>query len=200
MAVRTPSFNYSEAMHRLVGDVIGKVPDLAHIRLDAVAFTISHARVEGHGQFAKIVPLRFEGGSDIRLYKRRRYRIPPVHIDGREILYVISFCMPKFQNMEFNVKLLTVLHELYHISPEFNGDIRRFPGRNYAHGPSRKGFNDQVQALVDRYLASDPDPDALAHLTPNMAELLETHGRVVAARVRIPKLVPLDPVRKRTAA
>jgi predicted metallopeptidase len=200
MTSRKKTLDYAGAMRRLVEDVVRKVPEFGHIRLDAVAFTVSHSRVEGHGQFAKIVPLRFEGGSDVRMYRRRRYRIPPVTVEGNEILYVISFCMPKFQNMAFEAKLLTVLHELYHISPEFNGDIRRFPGRNYAHGSSRKAFNAQVQALVDRYLAADLDPEALALLTPTMAELLEAHGRVTAPRIPIPKLIPLDPVKKKRAA
>ena len=200
MASRAPGFDYDAAMRRLTADVIAKVPELAHIRLDAVAFSISFARTEGvTGAFAKIVPMRFEGGSDVKVHKKRRYRIPPVMVEGRPILYVIYFYLPKFQNLPFEQKLLTVLHELYHVSPAFDGDIRRFPGKNYAHGASRKAYNATVQTLVDGYLAADPDPEAMAFLTRTAEELLEAHGRITASRIAMPKLLPLDPPLKPSA-
>jgi predicted metallopeptidase len=185
-------------MKRLTADVARRVEELSHVRAEEIGFSISHARVEGlHGQFAKIVPMRFEGGSDVRVYKRRRYRMPPVAVAGKPILYAIYFCMPKFQNLPFEEKLLTVLHELYHISPEFNGDIRRFPGKNYAHGPSRKAYNEKVKTLVDAYLASEPDPETFAFLAPNAEELFEQYGKVTAPRIPMPRLIPVDPPKKR---
>ena len=38
-------------------------------------------------------------------------------------------------------RLLTLVHELYHISPRCDGDLRRFKGRNHAHGHSRKAYD-----------------------------------------------------------
>lgn len=82
-------------MRLLVEDVVEKTPEFRHIRLESVLFSITRSRTEGlHGQFAKIVPMRFEGGSDIRIYKRMRYRFPPLIVGGAEILYAIDHLLP----------------------------------------------------------------------------------------------------------
>jgi hypothetical protein len=198
MTARKPAFDFAVAVRNLSEDIVRKSEALRHVRLEAVAFSITRSKADGpHGMFAKIVPMRFEGGSEILVYKKRRYRMPPLTTEGREILYAIYFCLPKFQNLPFDDKLLTVFHELYHISPEFNGDIRRFPGKNYAHGPSRKAYNDRVRLIVNDYLASDPDLEALAFLNRSADEILENHRGFTAPRILRPKLIPLDPPKRK---
>ncbi len=196
---RTPSFRYDHALRALVEDVVARVPDLGHIRVGDVAFSFSRARVESHGQYAKIIPFRFEGGGDVKIHRKRRFQMPPVVVEGKLVLYAIYTCMPKFQNLPLEQKLLVLLHELYHISPAFNGDIRRFPGRNYAHGPSRQSYDAHVTTLVDRYLASEPDPERYAFLIPAMMEWEERYGAMTAIRIPSPRLIPLDPVRRHKA-
>ena len=68
------------------------------------------------------------------------------------MLYIVYFLVPRFFNLPLREKLITIFHELYHVSPGFDGDIRRFPGRNYAHGASRKRYNAEMAGLVDGYL------------------------------------------------
>ena len=41
----------------------------------------------------------------------------------------MSFYLPRFCDQSLDEKLSTVMHELWHISPAFDGDIRRLPGR-----------------------------------------------------------------------
>jgi hypothetical protein len=194
---RKKAFDFGAAMRRLAEDIVGKCPEMAHIRLEAVEFTFTRSRVEGeYGQFAKIIPMKFENGAEITVRKRRKYRIPPLMIEGRTILYAISFCQPKFQNLSFEDKLLTVFHEMYHISPKFDGDIRRFPGKNYAHGPSRDWYNAVVKRIVDAYVDADPDIDAMAFLRWTADEIFERYEGFTAKRIPMPKLIPVEPPKK----
>ena len=54
-------------------------------------------------------------------------------------------------NTSVEEKLSTVLHELWLISPMFNGDLRRHEGRCYAHGPSQSNYDDQKDRLAQKW-------------------------------------------------
>lgn len=81
-----------------------------------------------------------------------------------EILYILYFMLPRFLNRTPREKLETVIHELYHISPFFNGDLRRFKGRSVLHG-SHKAYDSKVKALTDEFLASTHDVSTYAFLS-----------------------------------
>jgi hypothetical protein len=105
-----------------------------------------------------------------------------------EILYLVYFLTPRFFNLPPREKLITVFHELYHISPAFDGDIRRFPGRNFAHGSSTKRYNTLMANLVDDYMAG-LDKDALpSFLSSTMPELRASHRVILARRLRAPRM------------
>ena len=57
---------------------------------------------------------------------------------GVEMMYILKFYLPRFQNESFEEKLTTIFHELWHISGDFNGDIRRHAGRCYVHTSSER--------------------------------------------------------------
>jgi hypothetical protein len=167
-----PIIDLSAALDLLGADLCCRVPELAHIDLRRVLFGLARSRAEGHhGVYARIVPLRFAGGAAERTRRRGRYletfRLPGLVHEGREILYLIHLLVPRFLRLSFEQKLATVIHELYHISERCDGDLRRFPGRNFAHGASRRAFNRTVAGLQERYLAAGPDPALLdfLHLT-----------------------------------
>ncbi len=42
---------------------------------------------------------------------------------------------------------------LWHVAPEFNGDIRRHARRCYAHTGSQKKYDAHMAQLVERWLA-----------------------------------------------
>jgi hypothetical protein len=100
----------------------------------------------------------------------------------------VTFCLPRFLDQTFEEKLVTVFHELYHISPACDGDIRRFPGRNYAHGSSTRSYNALMGKLVDAYLELLPDRCALGFLEGNLAELRSRHRAIVARRLPAPRI------------
>ncbi|BBA71329.1 putative metallopeptidase [Geobacter sulfurreducens] len=185
--------NVTRELERLIVHVTDRVPELAHIDPSRLLVCISSTRGTGvRGTYARIHPLRFPGGA--RSVERRRGRhawvstMPTVVHRQVEILYVIYFLVPRFLDLSLREKLITVFHELYHISPAFDGDIRRFTGRNYAHGSSTRRYNTRMGELVDIYLADHGDPELLAFLEGNMLELRTRHRTLVGRRFPVPRI------------
>lgn len=185
--------NVTRELERLIAHVTGRVPELAHIDPTRLLVCISSTRGAGvRGTYARIHPLRFPGGA--RSVERRRGRhtwvstMPTIVHRQVEILYIIYFLVPRFLDFSLREKLITVFHELYHISPAFDGDIRRFPGRNYAHGSSTRRYNTRMGELVDLYLAGHGSPELLAFLEGDMAELRTRHRTLVGRRFPVPRI------------
>ena len=167
-----PVVDFSARLRTLAVDMCSRVPELSHINTEKVLFCISRSRAAGtHGTYARIAPLRFAGGKTEYTRRRGRYietfSQPPLYHDGREILYLIHLMLPRFLRLSFEQKLSTILHELYHISERCDGDIRRFAGRNFAHGASRRHYNRRIDDLAMHYQDSGPDRATLdfLHLT-----------------------------------
>src|SRR4029453_13473942 len=97
------------------------------IHLERVATGIRGARHrQPHGLYATLTPLRFADGATIDVRRGRRWRIEPiVDATGREYLYLLSFYLPRFLDLPLEGKLATIVHELWHIGPRFDGDLRR---------------------------------------------------------------------------
>ena len=116
-------------------------------------------------------------------------------LDEREFLYLMTFCLPRFLNQEFDDKLITIFHELFHISPHFNGDLRRHDGRYQLHTHSQRHYDRHMAQLARSYLAGQPDPALHDFLRLNFAQLEQRHGAVLGIVVPRPKIVPLIPGR-----
>ncbi len=182
----------TELLDRLCLDVCRRVPELTHIDPQRVLFALSRSRAEGaHGTYARIVPLRFADGSREASRHRGRlqeiWRLPLLRHQERDILYLIQIMVPRFFRLSHHQKLATVLHELYHISERCDGDLRRFPGRKYAHGPSRKTFQRRVEELLDAYLATAPDPILLGRLDFTETDWAAGRVRVIGLQVPLPR-------------
>lgn len=182
------SFNYTEQLKELIRHITETLPDFSHIDCERILVGYTPSRVNGlRGMLAKITPLRYEKGSLTVKRGRYTYQMPEINFKGQEILYVIHICMPKFLDLPFEVKLETILHELYHISPEFNGDIRRFPGAKYAHGFSRKKYQQEMVKLREEYLSMCNGYKPYLFLQYNHEELEKKFGFVTGTRYRLPK-------------
>ena len=186
------TLNLTGELERLIADVTARCPELQHVAPERLLVCVSSGRPGVGGSLAKIHPLRFAGGEKSVTSRRGRRRVlctmPTLTHQGEEILYVIYFLVPRFLELSFREKLITVFHELYHISPACDGDIRRFPGRNYAHGSSTKIYNAQMGVLVDAYLERLPELSRLSFLEGNLAALRERHGAIVARRLQAPRI------------
>ena len=187
------TLNLTGEMEKLIGDIVLRVPELSHIEPSRVLVCVSSTRVGGvHGTYAKIHPLRFPGGG--RTIETRRglrkvvYSMPEVAYRGIDILYIVYFLVPRFLNLPLREKLVTIFHELYHISPEFDGDIRRFPGKNYAHGSSRKSYNALMARLVEGYLGKLEDESLVGFLEGDMAAIRARHRVMVGRRFPAPRM------------
>ena len=112
--------------------------------------------------FASLTPMRFAGGRTHTVRRKRHWGMQRLYSpDGREMLYILAFYLPRYLDLPFREKLTTVLHELWHIGPKFDGDLRRLGARCYAHGSSQKQYDAHVAALSDRWLSLNPPEDAL---------------------------------------
>jgi hypothetical protein len=187
------TLNLTAALERLIADIVRRMEEFRHIDPDRLMVCLSATRGSGvHGTYAKIHPLRFPGGATSSRVRRRgrlwTCTMPTVTHQGREMLYVLYFLVPRFFDLPQREKLITVFHELYHISPAFDGDIRRFPGKNYAHGSSTRAYNKRMGELVDAWLAQEPDPDLIAFLHGDMAALRGRHRAVVGRKMTAPRI------------
>ena len=187
-------FDFCGHIRRLCADIVSRCDLLHHVDVSRLLFAVTQARNgRPHGLQGRVTPLRMRDG---RLTRRRRgvtYQVQRFFIDDREILYLVTFCLPRFLDLSFDEKFVTLLHELFHISPSFNGDLRRHGGRYSVHSHSQKGYDKQMAALAREYLAGRPDPDLHAFLRLDFAQLQRRHGSVVGVVVPHPKLIPILP-------
>lgn len=192
MTPGTP-FDFCAAMRDLCRDLCARLPDdYGHIDMDhvAVAFAQARRRVP-HGLQAKLTPMRFAGGALVERRFGRNWTVRRLFDGEREILYILTFYLPRFLDHPPLEKFVTVLHELFHIGEQFDGDIRRFGGRYHVHSHSQKEYDRLMEAHARRYLATRPSRRVWGFLEKSFRELERDHGRVYGVKVPIPKLIPL---------
>jgi hypothetical protein len=140
-----------------------------------------------------MTPMRFEEGSLTTRRRGRNYTVQRLYdASGRELLYILSIYLPRFQNHSLQEKIATIIHELWHISPQFDGDLRRFSGRCFAHGGSQKEYDRQVDEIAAHWWNSAPPPSVYEFLRLSFRDLEKQHGRVYGTKIRQPKLVPIS--------
>ncbi|HMC09935.1 MAG TPA: putative metallopeptidase, partial [Pirellulaceae bacterium] len=185
-------FDFTLHLRRLCDDIVSRLSELAHIDMGRVAVCFCQTRKPvPHGMFASLTPLRFAGGAPTAIRRGRQVTIQRVHdAQGLEMLYVLGFYLPRFQNLDFREKLITVLHELWHISPDFSGDIRRHSGRYHAHTHSQAEYDEQMGCLADRWLAMNAPEDLWRFLHDDFRQLSARHGGIVGLKIRRPRILP----------
>jgi hypothetical protein len=186
------AFDFTQRMRDVCQDVVARTPELAHVDLSRVAFSFCQARRRtSWGIYASLTPLRFKGGALTEVRRRRTYTIQRLFDrDGKEMLYILSFYLPRFMDLSLEEKLVTVLHELWHISPAFDGDLRRHEGRCYAHTHSQAEYDARMAVLARRWLAQNPPEPLWGFLRHSFDALLREQERVVGVRIPRPKLLP----------
>lgn len=185
-------FRFTDHMRVLIRDVLARTPDLAHIDLNYVLLGISRARTRRpFGLQAKVTPMRFRHGAMTQKRRGWLYQVQQFYVNGVAMLYLLAFCLPRFQDLPFDEKMITIFHELFHIAPEFNGDLRRHAGRYYQHSHSKKKYDLHMQKYVQAYFDSGPDLALSDFLKFTFEELHERQGGVQGVLVPVPKLVPL---------
>jgi hypothetical protein len=179
--------NYTESLTVLMQDIVARVPALSFIDIADVLVFARFGRSRAEGAFATCHSLSLppsEPGyyfwrdrATGRITRRSEWFVtksPIVTIGTRPMQYLMSFALPRFcdQSLErsrkgrfyrdaepWMAKLDTVLHELYHIDPEYIG-IRRIEREDgsYSANCHSPRFFEQVCGMVQTYLGSKPDP------------------------------------------
>ena len=188
------SFDYTDAIAKVCEDVCFRVPELNHIDMSRVAVGFTQTRHSApFGVFAATIPLRFENGATRIRHRGTECQMQRcLRPDGVEYLYLLDFSVPRFIDLKFRDKLETIVHELYHISPDFNGDLRRFKGRCFMHGSSQKRYDAVVRAFVEKWLKRDPPPEVWDFLNMNYKEMTARFSTVHGTRFPTPKIFPVE--------
>lgn len=190
--------HFTHAIRAVCEDMTRKVELLSHIDMSRVAIGFCQARKRvPHGLQASLTPLRFENGARESILRGRRYTCQSIlDPSGREYLYLLNFYLPRFLDHSLGEKLTTIVHELWHISEQFDGDLRRHEGRCYVHGPSQREFDRTASKLAAEWLASEPRTELYAFLRYNFRDLVGRYGQVYGERYPVPKLVAAPGPRK----
>lgn len=177
-------FDYTQAMRKLIVDITCKVPSLYHIKCDKIAIGLVSARVSSkHGLLSRVTALRNPDGQLDSSIDGQHYRYQRLIVDDVEMLYVLELLIPRFLDLPPSEKLVTTIHELYHMSPSFDGSIRRFEGRNRKHTSSKAMYQNHILELVQEYFINNADMTCLDFLNHSFDDLCRDHGFVVGWKV-----------------
>lgn len=186
-------FHFSHHMSLLCADIARRIPLFHHVDIERVLVSFVKSRsARLWGLQAKLVPLRFPGGE---LTERRRghdYRVQRFFVGDLELRYVLSFYLPRFLNQSFEQKMITIFHELYHIDPRFNGDVRRFQGTDSVHNRSQRDYDRLMARHAREYLCTEPRRILYDFLKLDFPSLQARYGDVVGIHVPSPKLIPVS--------
>lgn len=183
-------FDFTARMFDVCLDLTQQLPELHHIKMDQVALAFVQARKRvPHGMQASLTPMRFEGGNLMQIQDGREYTTQRLFLDGCEMLYIMNFYLPRFMDGTFLEKIATTLHELWHIGPTFDGDLRRHEGRYYMHSSSEKEYDQQMFSLAMRWIQQRPSEALCGFLRLDFDKLKRRYGRVYGRQIAHPKLI-----------
>ncbi|MEW5848527.1 MAG: hypothetical protein AB2A00_06915 [Myxococcota bacterium] len=149
--MKDPRPDFSKALDRLVVDVTRRVPQLGHVRPSEILVVAGAAKDTSRATIRTLeVPVTVEG-------HRRRFEVtlrPLFFLDANGL-----------------GRLVTLMHELHHISPAGAG-----LAAERRHGAAEGDFDDHVESLARNYCQVAP----MAVLAP-----LGHHGEVLCRQWRI---------------
>ena len=189
--LKNETINVTEVLTHLIYEIIKHTHIFHKININKIIVCIASNRNSGRGGgiFGKLVPLKFENGSDVKKFKGRYYSMPEIIHDDEKILYLIYFYMPRFFDLDPIEKLNVIFHELYHISPEFNGDIRRLAKHKAAHGHSKKHFDSHYNDELESFFQYIKETSYMNFLALDSNKLYDTFGEITGRRMKVPKPV-----------
>ncbi len=185
--------NLTDLLTLIVQEITRNAPSLAHIDISRIHISIASNRNGKRSTiYGKLVPLRFKDGNTHLIYRDKCYAMPEFVHNGIPLLYLIYFYTPSFLNLGALEKLRVIFHELYHINPSFNGDIRRMGNVKASHGHSKSRFDAQFEPDLLRFHEYIMETPYRNFLEMDAAALFATFGRIYSSRIKLPKPVLVD--------
>ncbi len=185
-------FDFCGHVRRLLADIVARCEGFGHIQVPQILLGVTLARSGlAHGLQARVTPLRFAAGQLRRQRRGVTYQVQRFFLGDTELLYFLTFCLPRFLDQDFDAKFITLFHELYHIGPSFDGDLRRHDGRYALHSRSQRAYDRRMAEWARKYLAGKPDPELHSFLRLDFAQLQQRHGGVWGIAVPRPKILPV---------
>jgi predicted metallopeptidase len=162
---RAPQASLNDLFASLMQELCGVISEFAAFDLSRVKVSVGTSRSRSkHGVWAYVTPLRYVGGGLYRKGLRRgvpgvyTYKLGSEDLEAQTApLYLVTILVPRFFYLSFEERIETIVHELYHMHPEFRGDLRRFPKPHIHHGPTPAAYNRRVRELVAEALAIKPE-------------------------------------------
>lgn len=192
--------DFNGRMTQLIAEITSHLDEFRDVDASRIRVSASFNRSRNRGGvLAYVVPLRYRDGVPVEMKrdggKLYHWAMPPQEHEGREFLYYMYFMLPRFFGLSLRQKVETVVHELYHIDPTFNGDLRRFKGRSALHGNAR-AFDRKVTELTDQFLAITERPECYEFLRGGPYALRLRYGEILAQHYPEPKpkLLKVTPV------
>ncbi len=186
----------TEILLRIIEQISANTSSFSHIDTKKILVCLASNKSNTRGGiYGKLVPLKFKNGSDILRFHGKHYTMPAVINNGIRLLYIVYFYIPKFFDLSPFEKLRIIFHELYHISPEFNGDIRRMGEVKKAHGSSKKKFDLYFEKDARSFYEYIMDTEYMDFLKMDTV-FLNRNYKVYARRMKIPKPVIIKPDQK----
>ncbi len=193
LLTKKKKINLTDQISEVVTAIIRNTSIFKHVDPDRVLICASSNKKNGRGgTYGKLVPLKFKGGESIQKFNGRYYTIPRIINNGILQLYIIYFYIPKFFDLNPYEKLRVIFHELYHISEEFNGDIRRMGAYKKAHGFSSKRFNSLFEDELNGFHEYSASNISAEFLNVDTAYLKKEYHKIYCRRLKLPKPVILE--------
>lgn len=172
-------FDLSEGLREAAGEICGWIPDLAHIDVSRVQFALFHTRqAQQVLTFARCYPLTRES----KKVGRSWHTLEPVYTPmRRKARYILAFAWKRYWEQPPRKRLETLVHELYHISPRFDGEFRSFD-QGGPHGPGLRWFDRQVRDLMNTYV-----PEELEYDFPALSISVRSGLKVTGQKLQVPK-------------
>lgn len=175
----TYPLNLTEGLREAAGEICTWVPELARIDVSRVQFSLFYARQAKRTlTYARCYPLSRE----VRQIGRRWYALEPIYTpQRRKARYIVAFAWKRYWNLSPRKRLETLVHELYHISPRFDGELRSFETGGF-HGHGLRWFDRQVRELMETYI-----PDGLEQEFPALTISLNSGLKVTGEKLYVPQ-------------
>jgi hypothetical protein len=136
---RRPDF--SLAVHALMAHISATMPEFRHIKAAKILVVSGEARRASRGT---VKPMHFGNGTRIDEFGRQK---PVVKIKGKRVFYTITLRPLFFRKSTARERVATILHELFHISEEFDGTLHS--GRR--HDEAGDHFDAEFEPLEKKY-------------------------------------------------